>query len=69
MIAIGYDRNNYYFEDPQQMSSIAYIPRSLLDSQWQAYIASEKRTVSKVGIIVTLSGRQRELVPKVRPLP
>ena len=37
LIAIGYDRDNIYFEDPALIMSRGYIPISELDKRWHDY--------------------------------
>jgi uncharacterized protein YvpB len=60
VIAIGYDEENYYFEDPSTIRSITYLPKATLANIWNSYIQSENRWATRLGIVIKFqNGRKR----------
>lgn len=52
VVAIGFDANYYYFEDPWILGSIGYISKKDFVTRWHDYVNSEQRKVYNIGIIV-----------------
>ena len=68
VVAIGYDSEYFYFEDPYKMGSIGYLPKNEFEEVWKNYIKSQKRQTKHLAIIMKFK-KNRLIVPLVRPCP
>lgn len=53
VVAIGYDKNNFYFMDPSTLGHYTYIPTDEFVSRWHDYDTEDNVVLVRFGMIMT----------------
>lgn len=53
VVAIGYDKNNFYFMDPSTLGHYTYIPTEEFVSRWHDYDTEDNVVLVRFGMIMT----------------
>lgn len=72
VVAIGYDSQNLYFEDPSLMGSVGSIPQSEFLDRWHDYKGTgaydPKTSITVSHLIVIIKGEKPQMAESVLPI-